>query len=56
MIQPVAMGSFTEALRRGVEIFHHLKQVLQSMGLSTVVGDAVVLRLTLLHRPGAGGN
>jgi enolase len=39
MVQPVAMGSFSEALRCGVEIFHHLKQVLQSMGLSTAVGD-----------------
>ena len=39
MIQPVGMGSFGEALRCGVEIFHHLKQVLQSMGLSTAVGD-----------------
>lgn len=39
MIQPVGMGSFREALRCGVEIFHHLKQVLQSMGLSTAVGD-----------------
>ena len=39
MVQPVGMGSFREALRCGVEIFHHLKAVLQGMGLSTAVGD-----------------
>ena len=39
MIQPVGMESFREALRCGVEIFHHLKAVLQGMGLSTAVGD-----------------
>ena len=39
MVQPVGMGSFREALRCGVEIFHHLKAVLQAMGLSTAVGD-----------------
>lgn len=39
MIQPVSMGNFRDALRCGVEIFHHLKAVLQGMGLSTSVGD-----------------
>lgn len=39
MVQPVSMGSFREALRCGVEIFHQLKAVLQSAGLSTAVGD-----------------
>ncbi len=39
MVQPVSMGSFREALRAGVEIFHHLKTVLSGMGLSTAVGD-----------------
>jgi len=39
MVQPVGMDSFREALRCGVEIFHHLKAVLQGMGLSTAVGD-----------------
>ena len=39
MVQPVGMTSFREALRCGVEIFHHLKAVLQGMGLSTAVGD-----------------
>jgi len=39
MIAPVGGGSFSEALRIGVEIFHHLKQVLKSKGYSTAVGD-----------------
>ena len=39
MIQPVAAGSFAEALRCGAEIFHHLKKVLAGRGLSTAVGD-----------------
>ncbi len=39
MIQPVGMTTFSEALRCGVEVFHHLKSVLQGMGLSTAVGD-----------------
>jgi enolase len=39
MIQPVSMGSFAEALRCGAEVFHSLKAVLSSQGLSTAVGD-----------------
>lgn len=39
MIQPVAAKSFSEALRIGAEIFHALKKVLNSKGLSTAVGD-----------------
>ena len=39
MIQPVSMTNFRDALRCGAEIFHHLKTVLQGMGLSTSVGD-----------------
>jgi enolase len=39
MIQPVSMSNFRDALRCGVEIFHHLKAVLRGMGLSTSVGD-----------------
>ncbi len=39
MIQPVAAPTFAEALRTGAEIFHHLKKVLSSRGLSTAVGD-----------------
>ena len=39
MILPVGVASFSEALRCGAEIFHALKAVLQSKGLSTAVGD-----------------
>ncbi len=39
MIQPVAAESFSEALRTGAEIFHHLKAVLSARKLSTAVGD-----------------
>jgi len=39
MIQPWGFDSFNEALRAGVEIYHHLKAVLKSNNLSTSVGD-----------------
>lgn len=39
MIAPVGFSTFKEALRAGVEIFHHLKLILKSKGLSTGVGD-----------------
>jgi enolase len=39
MIMPVSAPSFKEALRMGVEVFHHLKNVLKSKGYSTNVGD-----------------
>jgi enolase len=39
MIQPVGAATFAEALRCGAEIFHTLKAVLSSNGLSTAVGD-----------------
>jgi len=39
MVQPVGAVSFAEALRCGTEIFHALKKVLHSRGLSTSVGD-----------------
>jgi enolase len=39
MIQPVGVATFSEALRCGSEIFHTLKRVLSSNGLSTAVGD-----------------
>jgi enolase len=39
MIVPVGGGSFSEALRMGTEVFHHLKRTLQQRGLSTAVGD-----------------
>ena len=39
MIMPVKASSFSEALKMGTEIFHHLKKVLHDRGLSTAVGD-----------------
>ncbi|TVR83292.1 MAG: phosphopyruvate hydratase [Saprospirales bacterium] len=39
MIMPVGADQFSESLRMGVEIFHHLKKVLQSKGYTTNVGD-----------------
>jgi len=39
MIMPVGADTFSEGLRMGVEIFHHLKKVLKSKGYSTNVGD-----------------
>jgi enolase len=39
MIAPVGASSFAEGLRVGTEIYHHLKGVLSSRGLSTAVGD-----------------
>ena len=39
MIQPTGFNSFSETLRSGVEIFHTLKNILKSKGLSTSVGD-----------------
>lgn len=39
MIMPVNAPSFSEALRMGTEVFHHLKKVLKDKGLSTNVGD-----------------
>lgn len=39
MVMPVGAESFSEGLRMGTEIFHHLKAVLKSKGMSTNVGD-----------------
>lgn len=39
MIMPFGASSFSEALRMGTEVFHHLKAVLKAKGLSTNVGD-----------------
>ena len=39
MVMPVGASSFSEGLRMGVEIFHHLKSVLKKKGYSTNVGD-----------------
>ncbi|MFZ3201755.1 MAG: phosphopyruvate hydratase [Candidatus Acidiferrales bacterium] len=39
MVMPLGAPSFHEALRWGVEVFHHLKAVLKKNGYSTAVGD-----------------
>lgn len=39
MVMPFGAESFSDGLRIGTEIFHHLKAVLKSKGLSTNVGD-----------------
>ena len=39
MIMPVGAPTFTEALRMGAEVFHNLRSVLKSRGMSTNVGD-----------------
>jgi enolase len=39
MLVPIGFDRFSEALRAGVETYHHLKQVLKSKRLATAVGD-----------------
>jgi enolase len=39
MIMPVGAESFSQAIRMGAEVFHHLKKVLSGRGLATNVGD-----------------
>ncbi len=39
MLVPIGFESFSEGLRAGVEIYHHLKGILKSRGLATAVGD-----------------
>lgn len=39
MVMPVGADSFSDALRMGTEVFHHLKAVLKDKGFSTNVGD-----------------
>ncbi|MBI4930136.1 MAG: phosphopyruvate hydratase [Bacteroidetes bacterium] len=39
MVMPVGAATFSEGLRMGVEIFHHLKKVLKEKNFSTNVGD-----------------
>src|SRR5210317_837461 len=39
MVMPVGASSFTQAMKMGSEIFHHLKKVLHDRNLSTAVGD-----------------
>ena len=39
MVMPVGAETFSEGLRMGVEVFHHLKKVLSGKGKNTAVGD-----------------
>lgn len=39
MIMPFSAPRFSEALRMGTEVFHHLKKILHAKKLSTAVGD-----------------
>jgi enolase len=39
MIVPIGFDTFSDALRAGVETFHHLKKILHDKKLSTAVGD-----------------
>ncbi len=39
MIMPVGADAFSEGLRMGTEVFHHLKKVLKDKGYATNVGD-----------------
>ncbi len=39
MVMPIKASNFTEAIKMGSEIFHHLKKVLHNRNLSTAVGD-----------------
>ncbi len=39
MIMPAGAGTFSEAVRMGAEVFHHLKKVLSEKGYNTAVGD-----------------
>ena len=39
MIMPVGASRFSEGLRMGTEVFHHLKALLKAKGFSTAVGD-----------------
>ena len=39
MIVPAGFDTFSESLRAGVEVFHHLKKILNDKGLTTAVGD-----------------
>ncbi len=39
MVMPAGAATFSDGLRMGVEVFHHLKKVLKSKGYNTAVGD-----------------
>lgn len=39
MVMPLGFDRFSDGLRAGVEVFHHLKKVLNGRNLNTAVGD-----------------
>jgi enolase len=39
MIVPAGISSYSEAIRAGAEVFHHLKKTLKTKGYNTSVGD-----------------
>lgn len=39
MIMPFGAEKFSDAIRMGAEVFHHLKKILHARGLTTAVGD-----------------
>ncbi len=39
MVAPVGADTYRDALRMGVEVYHHLKKALKNDGLATAVGD-----------------
>lgn len=39
MIRPVGAENFSDGIRMGAEVFHHLKKILHDKGLTTAVGD-----------------
>jgi enolase len=39
MVVPAGFDTFSDALRAGVEVFHHLKKILHDKKLTTAVGD-----------------
>jgi enolase 1/2/3 len=39
LVMPLGFDNFSDGLRAGVEVFHHLKKVLSEKGMSTAVGD-----------------
>ncbi|MDA1060484.1 MAG: phosphopyruvate hydratase, partial [bacterium] len=53
MVLPVGADSFKQALRMGAEIFHTLKGILKSKGLSTSVGDEGGFAPNLPHNEAA---
>lgn len=53
MVMPVGAPTFSEALRMGSEIFHHLQKILHEAGWSTAVGDEGGFAPNLPHNEAA---